>query len=1743
MSNNAANTYLSSPFSTGGGGVTFEQLVGASYLVSLLAGDIPRGLDWGIIKTVQFQHRWSGCLLDDVIITSTDGDRERKLALQVKHDLTFSDSVSNTPFARVIEDCWKTLNGSLGWQFNQDTDRVGVGLGVYQNKIDKHFKPLLEWARTSKDSPEFLRKVSLPTFSSQEKQEYLQIIRNLLIKAKGSNITDDELWRFLKCLVVIHFDLENTGSRDSIHCWNRLLDQIENRDEEQAKSLFNALTSIVAEYARSAGSIDASTLREKIPSLIALKGQQNFISDLNHLRKHSDTVLESIRDNIGYNVRLPRTKIVNQLEASINENEIVVITGEPMVGKSVLLRLLVNRLRSEGEIIALSVERLSGATLENFLHNIHIQNDFQNILSAVGSAPFRCILIDGLERVIDEDKRRVLNDLIIEIRKYNEFILAKGGHQDNCWKIVFTCRQLEAINVLLHLETRKSLFDKSLKFVEVGSLSDEEVEEVVIQLPKLKDLASQDHLKDILSRPLILDILTLPDISLPPEAVPPTLTETWLLDWFWKEVVRLADKLRPGRGDPGKREQLLFHIAMQSLRGNKLVDISGDMDSEAVSGLVSDRVLVKEDNYLRFTHDVFEDWTLTKLLLHHKNDIPRFLLQTGEPLRLAKAFRLYASRLLELERSPSAWLSLLANLEDESSLSPRWYQIALTALLFSPLLEEILPQIEPHLFEKEGTLLNKLLNALRKICVQPSPTTYALFGDLPQAELEKYLAYLTIPIWRQWIPVIQLVIQNLDNLSDKGILEFSYITEKWMTNTEGNQLFRKEISELSLNLLNSRFLKMNQGSILKSSLKYEEQEQVRKNLVKSVLWAADCLPDQVDDFVKQKALRTRENENYGFEELILEEGWIPLCKHLPKTIVNILEAILCKKIEPDRFGGYHHLFMDLGIGFTKWNPPTYLKGPFLGLLRLHSDEGLDLIHRVTNHATQCWKMREELEWGRKPIPQTIKLKSGTIKVWGDEHVYHWYRYPSAVPDAITCALMALEYWMDEQLKNGVPPKELFEKVLQATKSVAVVGVCSSVALANEKLCREAIIPILENPVFWKMDIYRLTQDMRAESSVNMFSTYFSLGHSKADYKILLDLAKQPHRKLDIRSFVLPILLSGSEDARQRLQNAIRAFPDNPPLVFEHEKEDKYLVQERIETCKIWAAQAERENYEIFETEVKGQIGIRFKLPAGLEKQKKDKSKIIKERNNLYTFQGWSMNLLDKGEVGQAFTIESAMQYAKSLIRRDNPSYQPKNFLEDSEQRAQAIAAFASALVIQKWQWVKKNNYVSWCREQLLIAAKRPEPPAEFYDEVSRFSMGCRRSAARALPVLLLKYPKDRRIRKAIFALVLHRNDEVRAYLFNGLKTLWAADQKTIWKCIDIAIKSSRKKAVDHKFWYLKERSGISVAWGKYAAIKRITKRIKKIAHLSSVQFYPKPIKNCSSGEINSHHLQSILYCLPSDIQVIQIPSLSKLVNFLYELLLFTINSYIHYGKEDKHYNEWAHNDWNHLFFPIIANAVLRLPQDIAEPKLCDPILNNWERAPAMMEEFLRQLSLAGSQPELEGRLIELWLYVGDIILSSAHCKSLGYYLNREMRNILGLLIFADPTGIIKWSIKEWTPLKKMTHFISRWCNTVGHHPDCFPSLVRLLKTIGFSLMPEFGIGWLYGCILRVDNHKDFFERSRIACSLAELLFDSWLKQEESIKKNPEAFRHFAFLVDKVAEQGESIAIRLQLRLQETTYDR
>ena len=92
-----------SPLSTGGVGIHFEANVGAYFAIHLLAKKIIVAR----LRPVQikFQTRNLGYTVDDICAIGDDG---RRLFLQIKHNLSFTNSDSE--FGKALEQCWKLFN-------------------------------------------------------------------------------------------------------------------------------------------------------------------------------------------------------------------------------------------------------------------------------------------------------------------------------------------------------------------------------------------------------------------------------------------------------------------------------------------------------------------------------------------------------------------------------------------------------------------------------------------------------------------------------------------------------------------------------------------------------------------------------------------------------------------------------------------------------------------------------------------------------------------------------------------------------------------------------------------------------------------------------------------------------------------------------------------------------------------------------------------------------------------------------------------------------------------------------------------------------------------------------------------------------------------------------------------------------------------------------------------------------------------------------------------------------------------------------------------------------------------------------------------------------------------------------------------------------------------------------------------------------------------------------------------------
>jgi hypothetical protein len=686
---------------------------------------------------------------------------------------------------------------------------------------------------------------------------------------------------------------------------------------------------------------------------------------------------------------------------------------------------------------------------------------------------------------------------------------------------------------------------------------------------------------------------------------------------------------------------------MRETRAVTTVQVLG----EAVEGLCSDHVLIVDGGVIRFRHDVLEDWALSRLMASERHALPEFLDGCGEPLVLVHPLRLLALRALELNSDPSEWSDLLGKVSPEHGLSARWYQTVLSAPFHSPLLDGILPMIWPLLVADEGTLLEELLRTVRTTCTVPDPMVSVILGDLPKHELEKHIAHGRLPDVKLWVPVIQTVIEHKGDLPMRCMGEFAELAYAWAKMEDAPQ--RDALGRFCLEALGQEdqdapvVLGSGKGST-EESRSWPEMlsSSVERMLKKSLLWVADVLPREVERFVA--TLLSKRDEDLAAMLLSSAQDWIPLCIHLPKVFVDAVEELMCVPVPAEAGRDWNGFVFHSGIrnDHRLGTIPTCLTGPFIGCLRFDAERGLDLIHRIVNHATRYWVAHQRTEGGRSPVPQYLNVNGVSLEIWGNQDVYCWFRYPNTTTVGVTSALMALEHWLIGQIEGGSDASELIQLILRGTCSAAVVGVCVSAALATWKASAEAAMPVLENPAFWQMDRRRaiLDQTSSAEAMVDAFGFDLSRGEREMAKKS----ARAPHRRLAIDVLAQALLLADSSGSRERLRARMAEFPLSPPYFFKDELTHSKLMERRTLECELIAAQAEMRNYELAWREDLDAHVLVFKPPAHLEAKQAARRSQLEVVDQIYRLMAWGMAPLHEGKIGSGLSREDAALLAREL---------------------------------------------------------------------------------------------------------------------------------------------------------------------------------------------------------------------------------------------------------------------------------------------------------------------------------------------------------------------------------------------------------------------------------------------------------------------------------------------------------------
>jgi len=780
---------VASPVSTGGVGSDYENRVGAYYLSALLLQAVPRGQEAGVTKEVRFQRLYEGEPLDDLIIVSDLPVGEAKLALQIKRNLTFGEK--DKIFDEVIQACWETFKSS---DFQVDIDRFGMGIGLYSKDIDQHYQSVITWARTSTDANDFLKRIKQPRLANQTQRSFVQLIRGKLDSYSGSSVTNDELWNFLRSMVILYFDFQRDGSRDynySVEIVSHLL----NADKKaEAPQLFTELVNLATKANGTAGSFNAENLRLSLQAKFSLLSPVDCRSDLEKIRQEAGFVLNDIRVDIG-GLSLSRTDIIVDALEKLSEASLIEIVGSSGVGKSAVLKTIVEHQRGEGQVLVISGDRITGTGWSSYASSLQLSQPLNKLLVALSGGSQPTIFIDGIDRIVDTGKRAVVNDLL---RTLAEVPLSEDGSRH--WTVVFSAREENLQNVYLWLDWQS--LGKPIR-LQVPELTVEELQSIVEHSPRLKPLLSLSQLSPILKNPLMLRLLKDPRMLPNPENLPPVATEIEISKVWWNRLVG-----NEGLVSGHDRKNSLLKLGKQVVKSpGKHFTVEEIFTPESISSLTADRIIVQDPDreVYHFSHDLLEDWVIFRVLDQRREKLSTYLQELDEPFGLYRAVQLVGLASLENSNTADAWIQLIKQFEEASSeLSPRWRQALLTALLVSPRSSELLDKAGPLLIADNARRLIELMVAIRTLEVLPNTSLERLFTEAELQSSERVKSLLMsdpIPRWSVWQPFMGWLLKRLNGLPTTVRPEVVKLMEIWQVKSPIGYIYRKEIGEIAIALL------------------------------------------------------------------------------------------------------------------------------------------------------------------------------------------------------------------------------------------------------------------------------------------------------------------------------------------------------------------------------------------------------------------------------------------------------------------------------------------------------------------------------------------------------------------------------------------------------------------------------------------------------------------------------------------------------------------------------------------------------------------------------------------------------------------------------------------------------------------------------------------------------------------------------------------------------------------------------
>ena len=1329
-----------SPYATGGGGVTFERKVAVQYLAHLLVGDgaIELG-DGRCVVSVAFQQA-PGHPVDDLVVSAARPDELQPslvLALGVRRspELVLSDASTR-----------KLIREFVRAVINAPADGPEHRLGLVVAGPQPHAEQLAKLAglaAAQMDAPGFFDLVRTPSRFDAGIRGRLDQLEKLVKRAlhelgvaeADTALVQQRAWQLLSGLTVLMPRLEAPDETDWSAVKNSLIPVARGSNLTGASRLHDRLVALASEYSPKSAQVDLTLLRRAAhPTLAApSRRHQQGGQALDHLHRGA---LASVRDEItasdgARRMRLDRSDAAAKLVATAADAAAVVVSGESGVGKSALALLSFTAAGAADpdtvQALCINLRQIPKLTVE---FEAMLGCPLSTLLRGLG-APQRLLIVDGADAVAEgmDDALRYLVDAAQESDVKVIAVSAVDSKQ-------------------LVRDTLTDRFGAGVTEYAVAPLTDTEIDEIVETFTELGNLNANPRSRELLRRLVVIDLLVRGHFS----GVP--LNDADAMREVWSGLVRRREV--SDRGSPDARELVLLKLAARALSGGERLDVISGFDPTALAGLSHDGLLGTScDNPFmigpEFAHDEVRRYAVARLLLADRAPALRIMM-AGAPRWSLAAARLACQELLaepDTATTPlrGRFAALQASFDAlvDAGHGARWGDVPGEALVTLANPGAVLRDVWPELLADDTAGLRRIARLVDQrlrdengvvnvIAVEPIITL--LLEDHAPWRSGEYIEGLLRAWLRGHVVANTAAGHRLRILLRERLVEACAAANRRLAEEREAAAAARAARTQEEVERERRFVESHSG--LFSEIGYggrhrrQRPEVAREITDKIVLELLGLLgPDLGTD--GEAILRRVAQDAPSWLAPAVEELFTgrALANYRRGLLAQLTEAYYLYD-EADGFGPFddgvrsHHA-RSLGLApLAAW----YL-GPFMTLFQTDFRNGVAVLNRLLNHAARV-RVRTLARLGPMGPPleddavgsyQTELEITGARQLYvGDRHVWLWYRGTGVGPYPCFSALQALERVCDQLIKSGIPIRTVVSILLNGCESLAMVSLVVGLLVRHLEDADHLLDPYLTEPLIWHHEFTRVVNETGglaagSEGLVAPERRKWSLREAA----MFMTLRANDERAAELRAL--------GETLVANARRHIESTRDDEPTEAEADTGDS--IEQQLAVVCAWASSLDRDRYQAREA------------PDGLYIQATPPEDVVQalqhSNENLERAQESTRLVVRyniKPKKGRAEAIgadELAADIATARKLLENP---PSRRVHDPWDTAALVAAAALEAHLLGGADIP-DDALSFAADTVLRIGEGEPGLRQYESEETFFEEGADRSAARALPLLLL----------------------------------------------------------------------------------------------------------------------------------------------------------------------------------------------------------------------------------------------------------------------------------------------------------------------------------------------------------------------------------------------------------------------